>query len=148
VGVDDANGVTNYWVTVKGNDVFDTGWQNYTESDSGTKTVNSSYAGLAVGKHYLLVQIPGQIDEKTLPQVYTGALKDIPQDVNDQVIADIRQQAPKVAAQFLPVMLDTQDFRRDFIFPVGIFFATGIVIALVLIYMGVRRSISPYRHPI
>src|SRR3982751_4255147 len=48
VQVDDAGRIERYWVTVKGSSVIDTGWQNYTESDSGTKTINSSYAALAV----------------------------------------------------------------------------------------------------
>ena len=147
VQLDNVDTLSRLWVTVKGSSVIDTGWQNYTESDSGTKTINSAYAGLAVGKRYLLIEISGEINEKTLPETFTGALKNIPSDVSDQVIADIRQQSPSLAKQFLPVMLDTANFRNTIIFPGGIFLVAGIIIGLVLLYMGVRRTINPLRHP-
>jgi Family of unknown function (DUF6709) len=147
VQMKDADEVARPWVTVKGSSVFDTGWQNYTEHDSGSKTINSAYAGLAVGKRYVLVEIPHEIDEKTLPETFSGGLKNIPSEVSDQVMADIRQQNPSLAKQFLPIMLDTGDFRNEIIFPGGIFLVAGIVITLALLYMGLRRTINPLRHP-
>jgi hypothetical protein len=147
VQLDDTNTLARNWVTVKGSSVIDTGWQNYTTHDTGPKTINSSYAVLGVGKRLLLLEIPGEIDEKTLPETFSGALKNIPSDVENEVIDDIRQQSPSAAKQILPVMLDTDDFRRDTIFPVGIFLAAGILVTLALLYMWLRRTINPLRHP-
>src|SRR4051812_3901414 len=64
VQVKDAATVARPWVTIKGSTVLDTGWQNYTTRDNGPKTIDSSYAALSVGKRFLLVEIPGEIDEK------------------------------------------------------------------------------------
>ncbi|MEO8392708.1 MAG: DUF6709 family protein [Chloroflexota bacterium] len=147
VQVKDAEQIERPWVMVKGSSIIDTGWQNYTTHDNGPKTIDSSYAALSVGKRFLLVEIPGEIDEKTLPETFTGELQNIPSDVEDQVIADIRQQSPSAAKAFLPLLLDTADFRREMIFPGGIFFVTGILVTLALIYMWVRRTINPLRHP-
>ena len=143
----DADTLARNWVTVKGSNVIDTGWQNYTTHDSGPKTINSSYAALTVGKRFLLLEIPGEIDENTLPETFTGALVNIPVDVSNQVIDDIRQQSPSAAKQFLPVMLDTSDYRNATIFPAGIFLTAGILITLALLYMWLRRTINPLRHP-
>ncbi len=146
LSVTDANQVTHYWVTIKGSDAFDTGWQSYTESDSGDQTVTGAYAGLAVGKEYLLVKIPHAIDQNSLPKTYTGALQNIPDDVNNQVMADIRQQDAQAADHFLPVMIDTSDFRSGVYAPL-FFIGLGLLIGLALLSMGLRRTLDPLRHP-
>ena len=147
VQIQDADTLARNWVTVKGSSVIDTGWQNYTTHDSGPKTINFSYAVLSVGKRLLMLQIPGEIDEKTLPETFSGALKNLPADVKNEVIDDIRQQSPSAAKQILPVMLDTADYRTETMFPVGIFLLAGILITLALLYMWLRRTINPLRHP-
>ncbi len=143
----DADTLTNYWVTVSGSDIFDTGWQNYSEDDFGSKTVNYSYAALSVGKYYLLVEIPGEIDESTLPHSFTGALQNIPPDVDEQVIADIRSQNARIASLTLPVLLDTSDFRTGAYVRLALAVA-GALLALALLYLSLSRSLNPYRHPI
>ncbi|MBI1256149.1 MAG: hypothetical protein GC204_01640 [Chloroflexi bacterium] len=147
VQIQDADSLARNWVTVKGSSVVDTGWQNYTAHDVGPTTINASYLALTVGKRFLLLEVPGEVEAKTLPETFTGALKNIPSDISNEVIDDIRQQSPSAAKQFLPIMLDTADYRNATIFPVGIFLTAGIVVVLALLYMWLRRTTNPLRHP-
>lgn len=143
-----ADGVQRYWVSVKAGKAYDTGWQEVEESN-GNKTVTTSFSVITVGRSILLISQPGDVTPPTdnAATTYSGALVAIPSDVDTQVVSDIRSQAPDVASQMLPFMLDTRDFRTSGY--VGLLFAAlAILLALWLLFIGLTRIFAPHTHPL
>src|SRR5258708_3916454 len=136
-----------YYVTVKGDDVADTGFQWVSTSSSGTKTVKSSYAAVLVADKLLLVKLPGEKTVDGSVKEFTGALVDIPAGQEGDIIHKQEVEEPTVTGRYLPVMLDTEDFRL----PGFIALVVGIVIYGACIYgltVVNRRSSDPTTHPI
>src|SRR5687767_10511841 len=69
----DADELTPYYVTVKGDETLDTGFQTVSRSSrSGTERVSSSYSALIVDDRALLVKLPGEQNTKITQ--FSGAL--------------------------------------------------------------------------
>ncbi|HVU12424.1 MAG TPA: DUF6709 family protein [Phototrophicaceae bacterium] len=146
--ITDADSVSRAWVTVTGNDAYDTGWQQYEENDGGDQAVTGAFVLLTVGKRDLLVKIPSEITADTsLAHTYTGLLVNFPDDVTSQVIPDIQQQEPSLTSTLLPIMLDTSDFHVA-AYVALVLMAVGIILGLALLIVGTRRMIDPSSHPI
>ncbi len=145
VAIKDVNNVPQYWVTVSGDDSSDTGMQEVkTSSGSSTKTVTASFVSLAVGDKQLLVKVPGDISNPGTK--YTGALVDIPSDVNTQVVTPFEQEN-NLSGAVLPFMLDTSDFRSGGYLGIGI----GAIVLLLCLWglsRAISRSANPLRHPV
>ena len=80
----DPGQISRNFVTVRGDDVFDTGFQYVTTTDSGKETVDNSYAALLLDDRLLLVETKGASSD--FPLEYTGALVPIPGDLQQNVI--------------------------------------------------------------
>jgi hypothetical protein len=107
LAINDLNQQQQYFVTVRGADALDSGYQYVRTYDDGRETVEANYPVLLIGDYYLLVKTPGDPSGRE----YTGALVPISGEVQREIIDDIGQDYPKVRDAFLPFMLDATDFR-------------------------------------
>ena len=146
--ITDPDSVARYWVTLTAGKAYNTGWQEVDSSSTGSETVNASFSVLVVGRSVLLVKQPGDVSgSTTAAKTYTGTLVAIPSDVNTNIVNDIQKQAPDVASQLLPYMLDTSDMRVSGY--VGLLIAIlATVFALWLLFNGITRTLAPHNHPI
>lgn len=139
----DINSAQQYYVTVVGDDVADTGWE-YIRTSNGRETVERRYAALFVGNRLLLVSTRDTIGSTA---TFTGSLIPMSSDVRNEVIAGIENEVPGVRGLFLPYMLTTDAFHIS-----GII---GMVVGGVVLIIGVwmimrvmRRRANPNLHPI
>ncbi len=136
--------LTNYYVTVKGDDAEYTGYQRVSTSDSGPKTVKGSFMALLFNDRYLLVEVPGE--SRTAASQYTGALVPIESGIPSQVIGEYEKDSGMTGAA-LPFMLDTSDFRSNGYIGLGV----GLIVFLLCVWglsKVIRRSGNPASHPI
>lgn len=143
LAINDLSQQREYWVTVRGADSLDTGYQYVREQTGGGETVEANYPALVIGDSLLLVKTAGDPSGRE----YTGALIPISAEVQQEIIDDIGQDYPKVRDAFLPYMLDTTDFRGNGY--VGLII--GGVVALLCLWgltRAILRSGDLQRHPI
>lgn len=140
----DLSSLREYYLTVKGDDVIDTGYQYVETSSSGVKTVKNGYYALVLSDHLLLVKVSGA---GTASNIYTGRLVPMPYEEQTNVIADIERDEPKAKGLFLPFMLDTGDFKITGYIGIAIGAIVGLLCLIGLIRV-VRRSVDPHKHPI
>ena len=144
LAADDPAALQRYWVTVTGDDVFDTGFQRVTRNTkTGSERVTGAYMSLLLDKHILLVKAQ---DNQSLT-TFTGSLEALSSDVRSQIIADAEHEAPALRGAFLPYMLNTDSFRT------GGYVALGLGIPLFglcifAIASALRRGGNPAAHPI
>ncbi len=146
ITLNDLNSLSDYYVTVEGDDALDTGYQYVSTSSGGSETVDYSYIALVLNDSLLLVKSPGiaLVDPKT---VYTGALVPIPADTQQEVVRDIEAEYPDLKGVFLPFMLDAGDFSTTGYIGLVIG-AIVLLICLYGIFLSARRSNDPSAHPI
>ncbi len=137
--VADADQLTRYYVTVNADAAGGTGFDEIEHSTrSGSEKVTASFAALRLDRKYLLVKTSGDVKARQ----QTGALVDIPDDVQTQVLDALEQEVPELQGMFLPFMLDAGDFRSGGF--LGL--AVGGVVALLCVW-GVNRAISRNQNP-
>jgi hypothetical protein len=133
------------FITLKGDDMVDTGYYHYTQKKgSSVENVDAYYGALLLEDRYLLVKTGQKVDEKTT--TYTGGLVAMSSKEQSQIIGDIEQENPDLKGVFLPYMLDTGDFRT----PGYIGLAVGGVVLLLSLF-GLSRFAgrsNPLNHPI
>jgi hypothetical protein len=136
-----------YFVRVQGGDSTDTGIQEVeTESGGGSpdkETVTSKYSILHLGKRLLIVK-SGPRGNGTLVQ---GALRQISSEEQSNVVAPLIKEVPEASQAFLPMVLDTTDFRDSgwIAFVIG----TPLLGLAGWIYLKLyRRRMAPLTHPI
>jgi uncharacterized protein DUF6709 len=144
LNIDNLDGLKEYYVNLKGDDVADTGYQ-YVRKNYGVETGHDSYAALIFDRQLLLVQIPGDVDESN--KNYTGALKPIPSDVQNEILDEIYRDEPSVKGHFLPFLLDTSDLRVNGYIGIVIGALIGLI-CVWLIVRSLRRMGNPASHPI
>lgn len=138
-----------YFREVTGEEMFDTGYEEYTyDSDTGRRVSTDAYFGaLYIGSNrFLLVRTPDAIDESRT--TYVGSLREIPGDVQREVVDELIRELGGNAQefQFVPVMLDTSD--NEIMWYVG----TAIVLAMLLfglwgVFQVIQRTRDPHNHP-
>ncbi len=94
-----------YWVTVEGDDVADTGFQMVRRSQrSGSESVTNAYMALLMDDKVLIVKAQ---DDQSVTQ-YTGYLERMPSDVSSsQIVAEAEQEMPELEGAFLPYLCST-----------------------------------------
>ncbi len=78
---------------------------------------------------------------------YTGKLVHIPDDIQQEVIADMENDSPEFKDLFLPMMLDASDFKLSGYIGIGIS-AIVFVLCAVGVIRVLLRSGNSTRHPI
>jgi len=133
-----------YYVTVTGDDLLDTGYQLVDTDSSGNKIPRAAYLALVFGNRLLLVKMsPDAAPGATTTM--TGSLTDLPADEQTNIIQNLESRYPEVKGAFLPIMLDTTNFKTGGY--IGL--AVGILVAgicLFFIIRGIARS-DPEKHP-
>lgn len=134
-----------YWVTLKPDRVFDTGIDQITINkrrgvETGRSVTGHYYIG-QIGDRFLMIRGHGEPDIKTA--TLTGGLVEPRQDVLDRVTSS-PQTAP-LKAKFLPMLLDTEDFRSNGHALLGI---AGLVTLGALIFglISMARVFRPRGH--
>jgi hypothetical protein len=143
LATDDAGTLRQYWVTVEGDDVADTGFQMVRRSRSGSESVTAAYMALLLDRKVLVVKAQ---DDKSVT-TYTGYLEPISSDVRTQVVAQTEQETPELRGAFLPYMLNTDSFRGTGYAALGI----GIPLFFLCIWglvRAIKRSNDSSVHPI
>lgn len=137
----DANDTLRYYVNIEGDDHGDTGFY-LSETDSGKETIKAYYHALVLGNEFLLVKTK----QTEITNLQTGALVDIPTDVQNEVIAEIEREIPELKGAFLPMMLDTTDFHTSGYIGLGIGFLVA-AIAGIGVLLALLRFANPGAHP-
>lgn len=143
LAIDDPSERLQYFVTISSDEVEDTGYQYVTTLENDAERVESYYFALGVGDRWLLVRTTSS---ETRHQ-YSGALVPMPADEQAQIIGDIETQVPELKGVFLPMLLDTQDFRKGGYLGVG----AGILVFILSVFLALlslKRSNDPTSHPI
>ena len=139
----DPAALQRYWVTVEGDDVADTGFQQVRRnSDTGSETTAASYMALLLDRRVLLVKDYNNTSATT----FTGYIEPLPADARTKIIAGIEQDAPKLRGAFLPYMLNTAGFRDGGYLALGM----GIPLFGVCVFgivRAIRRNRNPLKHP-
>ncbi len=141
-GIQDVEHLDKFYVTVKGQQTFDTGFSE-TRTTNFVQTGKSYYKALVLEDHLLLVKA-GSADNQ---ESYSGLLKTIPSDEKREVLDAIVRDLPNVKDAFLPFMMEADEFRLTSY--AGLAAAT---IALLICLWGVLRTVARIvnheRHPI
>jgi hypothetical protein len=142
LALNDANDTFRYYMNLEGDDHADTGYTYVNKSDSGKETIEYYYHVLVLGDKFLLVKTKqAEIDNRQ-----TGALVDMPSDVQKEVITQLEVEVPQIKGAFLPMMLDATDFRTGGF--IGL--AVAAVIALLSaigVLLAFYRFANPEAHP-
>ncbi len=137
-------GQLEYYITVHGDEqAYDTGFQYVETDEHGNETVKSYYAALPLQDRFLLVRT----SKPELLTIYTGSLISLPQKEQTEVVAGLESQYPQLKNAFLPMMLDTRDFKT--LGYLGIAGAVAVIILCFILFVSViRHSMDPQTHPI
>ena len=93
-------------VTVQSEESFDTGYEQYIIEDDGSRTSEYYYIAMFVNEEsFLLVEAPPEPEKLE----YTGALINIPADVQRDILDALIDEYPDLDGSFLPIMLTTAD---------------------------------------
>jgi hypothetical protein len=133
------------FITLKGDEMVDTGYYHYTQKEgSSVENVDAYYGALLLDDRYLLVKTSDKVNEKV--STYTGGLVAMSSKEQSEIIGDIEKENPDLKGIFLPYMLDTGNFRT----PGYIGLAIGAVVLLLSLF-GLSRFAgrsNPLNHPI
>ncbi len=109
----DVKELDQYYVTIKGDQVIDTGigeWVSVINADIETRSpVMAHFVMLEVNNRLLFIRMPPE-DDVTATE-YTGALQSLPVSVQNGVVAAVMRQAPDLTGRMLTFMLNVEDIR-------------------------------------
>ena len=133
--------VLRYFVTIKG-DKFTNVGQEITQSvdkySRPTYKVSASYIALSVENRLLIIKAQTEYNDTA----FTGALTE-----DSQLISEVETKNPELKGVFLPVVLDTTDFRSRGYW--GLAIGTPfLLLGLWNLYKFKKRQENPEEHPI
>jgi hypothetical protein len=145
LAITDINQIDRTFVTLTGDDVTYTRYNEFETRDSGAETITKSYAALFLDDRLLLVEVEGNQEE--FPLTFTGGLVATPGDIQSDVINALELEVPELKGAFLPFILKTEDFRRVGYIGIAI---GGVILILSLIglFRTIQRNTDMTRHPI
>ncbi len=126
---------------VSGEKAYDSGYSY----DRGSGATTGHFLALKIGSRLLLVKAK-DLDLSRLS--YTGTLVSIPDNVEFSILDPLRQKSPRIAALFLPLMLDaTASFRESAI--IALLFCLPLaLLCLWNLKKAVARQAHPETHPL
>jgi hypothetical protein len=132
------------FVQVTGDSSVDIGTESHRSSPSSTKHIDAKIAMLHVTNGVLLLRTEADDAEGKL--IYTGTLKDIPNDVSEDILQHWKDEDPQASAQLLPFMLDATDHQGNerLLLAVSLAF---LVFGIWKLKDALTRSIDISRHP-
>ncbi|MCA9906694.1 MAG: hypothetical protein KC547_22720, partial [Anaerolineae bacterium] len=139
-----ADGLREYYVSVRGDEVFNTGWE-MVETEDGRETKREGYAALMYNDRFLLVELTGPFVDGV--KNFTGQLVPISADVNREILEGMYADEPALRGMFASFMLDTEDKRIEIFAGLAALTVSG-VISILLLGRTLNRMADPTRHPI
>ncbi len=139
---------TRYFVTVTGDERFETGFHAITRTvDKYSRAVKSEqttadYCVLRVGERLLLAKAPLGAEGVRL----SGALGPIAAGLDEQLLGELRARRPDVYRRFLPFMLDATGFRSEAYWALALG-TPLLLLALWNVRRGRARRSDPSSHP-
>jgi hypothetical protein len=137
VKIRDVNHLDHFFITLKGDAAYPIGQDIIVWSDGTRGETNVRYATLPIGERNLLIKTPGNLDALE----FTGTLSEIPPDACRILIRNCS------LSSYLPLMLNTGDFRVTGFFSLGAMLLLIVVLLLGMVYTR-RQMQNPARHPI
>ena len=139
-----ADSDTMYFQQIKASEVFDSGYEEYTEYDNGSQRTDAYFAIALVGERVVIVRLANPVDESQT--VYTGTFK-TPDSIQREIFDDFRSEVPDFADDLVPLLLDNKENT------VAWYGGTGVLVLLLLggiwgVFNFVQRSANPNQHPI
>lgn len=137
-----------YYCTIAGDEVVDTESRQITQrkrkstGEVVSERVSAEYLVLRQGPHLLIVEAD---PERQAGTVFTGLLREIPDDIRRGIIADVPDA--DVRAAFIPAMLEQGPFGGE----VWFFLIAGSILLLLSGLNLVKvawRTVDPFAHPI
>ncbi|NJN16113.1 MAG: hypothetical protein HC822_07435 [Oscillochloris sp.] len=142
LGTADVAEVFHYYVSIAGDDVADTGF-TYETTRNGRVVNSKNYLALLVDDRVLLIETP----RMAIGTAFTGALIDVPGDIQREVVDVLVAEEPWLGEMLLPMMLRDNDFMVG-----GWFGLAGGAVVLGLsifgLFLGLTRMSDPGRHQI
>jgi hypothetical protein len=138
----DTGDLFQYYVTVQGDDHGNTGFTYVSTSDSGVETIEHYYHVLLIGRHVLLVKSKSA----EIQNEQTGALVGLTPDLQKDLIAELEKEVPELNDKFLPVMLDTTNFRTNGYIGLAIAAVVGLLSGYGTL-LALYRLFNPQAHP-
>jgi hypothetical protein len=143
INADSSRELFQYFITVTGDEIYDTGFEYVTVHDSGYEETDYYYYALEMGREFVLVETPERIDTPTV----TGFIKRIPSDIQEKVLDQLVSETPSLQGHFMPFMLKTNNFRTGGV--VWIITSVGLgAISLILILTTSLQLGNTARHPV
>lgn len=140
----DESSPLRYYVTLRGDQTLDTGYQWISENDSGKQTIEATYSVMVLDDRLLVVKVDSGDPERL---EFTGALVPMPEDVRTEILADAEGQVPGITQAFFPLMLDTKNFRGMGV--VGLVVGAAILLGCAwFLFVWLQRTVDPASHPI
>lgn len=129
---------TEYYVTIKADDIADTGYQRITTYDDGSQEIEATFPVILIGEKILLIET----NQTELDASFTGALKPFSDEVKTNVLDVLIADVPELTDYFLPFMLLENNFRLPGIIGLsaGFVLFIGLMIGCLV---AVRRMGSP-----
>lgn len=105
IEVTDPDKLSDYYVTVQGDEIFNTGIE-YTvrNSRSGVERTEAEYHVITLDEKILVVRLSPDADTDSAE--HTGWLMPLTADEQREVVADVESQAPSTVGNILPVKLE------------------------------------------
>jgi hypothetical protein len=133
----DVNHLDHFFITLKGDGAYPIGENILVWSDGTRDETNVRYASLPISDRKLLIKTPGSLDSGE----FTGTLSEMPPDVCRILIKNC------VFNSYLPLMLNTGDFRVTGFFSLGAVILLLIGLIWAIVYTRQRMQ-NPAAHPI
>lgn len=131
------------FVTVSG-EAIDTGYEQYVIEDDGSRTTENYYIAILLDNDKILLT---ETRSSEIFDSYTGALINVPSDIQLEVIGDIVREYPDLDGYFLPVMMTLDDHRTAGYIALVVM-AIMFFAALYRIFNVMGRKADITKHPI
>lgn len=137
VGIRDVSHLDHFYITLHGDAAYPIGEDILVWSDGTRSETNVRYATLPIGSYKLLIKTPGD----PTANEFTGTLSEIPPDACRILIQNCALSA------YLPMMLNTGDFRLTGFFSLAVVILLGIGLVTAMLYTR-RQMQNPAGHPL
>ncbi|MCU0511360.1 MAG: hypothetical protein MUE40_02205 [Anaerolineae bacterium] len=133
-----------YNVVITGDQMLDTGYEEYTTTNGVRTSTDAYFGGLLLGEKILVVRVGSTVDETRTE--YQGSLL-MPASISKEVLDDINAEEPEIREFLLPFVLDAKDEKDAW--TMG---AVALVVLLLAVLYGLfqffARSRNINKHPI
>jgi hypothetical protein len=134
-----------YNVTISGDRMFGTFYEEYVREDNGTERTTAWFGTLRLeNDKFVVVRENKEVDESVTS--YTGYLF-MPESIDRDAVNSLKTETPEIAADVLPFVLDPHPDNAPWIFG-----AVAIVVMALLVVWGfvtfLSRSRNSSNHPI